>query len=305
MTLAIPPAARDALTRWLSHLSAIDNASPATVTAYRTDVACWMNFLARHRAEGYGLADLVTVPQTDLRAFMAAERGKGLASRSLARRLSAIKSFTHWLNDREGGDATVILSARAPRYKRSLPRPIPEAPARAMLTEVAVHPEAWIAARDQAVITLLYGCGLRISEALGLTAEASPLPDVLRVTGKGGKERLIPTLPVAQQAVAHYVALCPHDLAGGVLFRGARGGPLNPRIVAKTVELARERLGLPSSATPHAFRHSFATHLLGKGGDLRTIQTLLGHGSLSSTQVYTGVDTARIMEVYARAHPRA
>ncbi|MDH2325373.1 tyrosine recombinase XerC [Cereibacter sp. SYSU M97828] len=303
MSLAIPPAARDAMGRWLLHLGSLDGCSPATVRAYGADVTRWLDFLARHWGEGYGIPALIAVPQGDIRAWMASERASGLGSRSLARRLSAVKNFTDWLVERHGGDATVMLSARAPKYRRSLPRPLPEAAAREMMTEVARHPEEWIAVRDQAVVTLLYGCGLRISEALALTG--TELPEVLRVTGKGGKERLIPTLPIAREAVAHYVRLCPFDLTTGPTFRGARGGPLNAAIVAKAVAQARARLGLPASATPHAFRHSFATHLLNAGGDLRTIQTLLGHASLSSTQVYTSVDSARLMEVYSRAHPRA
>ncbi|MCJ8138850.1 tyrosine recombinase XerC [Falsirhodobacter halotolerans] len=305
MSLAIPPAARDALVRWQAHLSGVNDAAPATVRAYAEDVTLWLDFLARHMGEGFGLARLVEVDPTDLRAWLASERARGVGSRSLARRLSAVKSFTQWLADRQGGDPSAILSARAPRYRRTLPRPLPVDAARDMLTEVAVHPEKWIAARDQAVVTLLYGCGLRISEALTLPATASPLPEVLRITGKGGKTRIVPTLPVARDAVAQYVRLCPFDLTGGPLFRGARGGALNAGIVAKAVAQARARLGLPASATPHAFRHSFATHLLERGGDLRTIQTLLGHASLSSTQTYTGVDAARMMAVYAKAHPRA
>ncbi|QUS36686.1 tyrosine recombinase XerC [Falsirhodobacter algicola] len=305
MSLAIPPAARDALERWLSHLASVQGRSPATVTAYGADVSRWLDFLARHRGEGYGLAALVQVAQTDIRSWMAAERAAGLSSRSLARRLTAVKTFTDWLAEREGGDATVVLSARSPRYRRTLPRPLAEDAARAMLNEVAYHPEEWIAARDQAVVTLLYGCGLRISEALGLDADALPLPEVLRIRGKGGKERLIPTLPITREAVARYARLCPWDLSEGPLFRGAKGGRLGSAQVARTVAEARRRLGLPASATPHAFRHSFATHLLDKGGDLRTIQTLLGHASLSSTQTYTSVDAARLMDVYSRAHPRA
>lgn len=305
MSLAIPPAARDALERWLSHLTSLDGRSAATVRAYALDVTRWLDFMARHRGEGYGLSVLIAADQGDLRSWMASERAAGVGSRSLARRLSAVKTFTGWLSEREGGDATAVLSARSPRYRRTLPRPLPEDAAREMLTEVAVHPEEWIAARDQAVVTLLYGCGLRISEAIGLDCDTLPMPDTLRIRGKGGKERLIPTLPVAREAVEHYARLCPYELTSGPLFRGARGGRLNASIIDAVVARARARLGLPASATPHAFRHSFATHLLARGGDLRTIQTLLGHASLSTTQTYTGVDTARLMDIYARAHPRA
>lgn len=307
MSTALSPAARAALAEWCTHLRAIDGRATKTVTAYAADVIAWLDFLARHRGGAEGVAALVQVPQADLRAFMAAERARGLSARSLARRLSGIKGFTAWLAEREGLDASATLSARAPRHRRTLPRPLSETGARAMLDAVGDDArEPWIAARDTAVLTLLYGLGLRISEALGLTGAAHPLPDVLRITGKGGKERLVPVLPAAAQAVAAYATLCPFDLSPKqALFRGARGGPLNPRLIAAAMERARLRLGLPSSATPHALRHSFATHLLSAGGDLRSIQALLGHASLSTTQGYTAVDTARLLDVYERAHPRA
>lgn len=307
MSAALTPGARAALAEWCTHLRAIDGRAAKTVTAYAADVTAWLDFLARHRGGAEGTAALVQVPQTDLRAFMAAERARGLSARSLARRLSAIKGFTGWLAEREGMDASATLSARAPRHRRTLPRPLSESGARAMLDGIGDDAgEPWIAARDTAVVTLLYGLGLRISEALGLTGADHPLPEVLRITGKGGKERLVPVLPAAAEAVAAYVRLCPFDLApAGALFRGARGGSLNPRLIAAAMERARLRLGLPSSATPHALRHSFATHLLSAGGDLRSIQALLGHASLSTTQGYTAVDAARLLDVYDRAHPRA
>lgn len=306
MSLLIPPAARDALQAWLTHLRVIDGAAEATLRAYGADVTGWLAFLAGHLGESYGLKTLAGVPHADLRAWMAHERGRGLGARSLARALSAVRQFTGWLAEREGLDATAVLSARGPKFRRKLPRPLAVSDARAMIATVAEDAaEDWIRARDEAVVTLLYGCGLRISEALGLPATAHPLPEVLRITGKGGKERLVPVLPAARAAVARYAALCPFDLTAGALFRGARGGALNPRLVARVMERARTVLGLPATATPHAMRHSFATHLLNAGGDLRAIQELLGHASLSTTQVYTAVDAARLMEVYARAHPRA
>jgi integrase/recombinase XerC len=208
--------------------------------------------------------------------------------------------------DREGADATAVLATRAPRFRRKLPRPLTEDGAMTMLAAVGDDArEDWIAARDIAVVTLLYACGLRISEALGLTGAALPLGESLRIVGKGGKERLVPVLPAARAAIARYAALCPFDLGrDGPLFRGARGGPLSPRLVQGAMERARLRLGLPATATPHALRHSFATHLLSAGGDLRAIQALLGHASLATTQGYTGVDAARLMEVYRSAHPR-
>jgi integrase/recombinase XerC len=238
---------------------------------------------------------------------MASERARGLSARSLARALSAVKGFTAWAADRSGADATTVLSTRGPKVRRKLPRPLSEDAAAAILPGIGEDArEDWIAARDSAVLTLLYGLGLRISEALSLTGADHPLPPVLRITGKGGKTRLVPVIPPAAQAVAAYVALCPHDLLPEApLFRGMRGGPVNPRLIQSAMERARLRLGLPASATPHALRHSFATHLLSAGGDLRAIQELLGHASLSTTQAYTAVDPARLMEVYEKAHPRA
>ena len=278
-----------------------------TLTAYRHDITEFLAFLSDHNGGSGGLGAIATLSQSDLRAWMAHARARGLSARSLARALSAVKTFVAWVADREGVDATTILSARGPKYHRKLPRPLTVEGALDMIGRVGDQAsEDWIAARDIAVLTLLYGCGLRISEALGLTGAALPLPDILRIRGKGDKERLVPTLPAAAEAVARYGALCPFDLAKqDALFRGARGGPLNPRLIALVMEKARMQLGLPSSATPHAMRHSFATHLLSAGGDLRAIQELLGHASLSTTQAYTAVDAARMMEVYEAAHPRA
>jgi integrase/recombinase XerC len=306
-TLAISPAARAALEDWLTHLRALDGRADKTVTAYAADVRGWLSFLAHHRGGTEGLTSLVTVPVGDLRAWMAHERGRGVSARSLARSLSAVKGFTAWLADRQGADATAILQARAPRFQKKLPRPLSVDGAAEVLDSVGDDArEPWVAARDTAVVTLLYGCGLRISEALGLTGADHPLPEVLRITGKGNKQRLVPVLPAARAAVARYADLCPYDLtADQPLFRGTRGGALNPRLIAAAMERTRNRLGLPASATPHALRHSFATHLLASGGDLRAIQELLGHASLSTTQAYTGVDAARLMEVYATAHPHA
>ncbi len=306
-TALISPQARDALATWLSHLKSLDGAAANTVTAYGRDVAGYLSFLAHHRGQTEGTAALASLPTSDLRAWMAHERGRGLSARSLARALSAVKGFTAWLADRHGQDATAILSARGPKFRRKLPRPLTEDGARAMIDTVADQSQTdWIAARDMAVVTVLYGCGLRISEALGLTGADHPLPDVLRITGKGGKTRLVPVLPAARDAVARYAKLCPYDLTrNDPLFRGARGGSLNPRLIALVMEKARLQLGLPATATPHAMRHSFATHLLSAGGDLRAIQELLGHASLSTTQAYTAVDAARLMDVYEKAHPRA
>ena len=258
-------------------------------------------------ASPQGLGALERIDVADMRAWMAHCRGHGVGARSLARKLSAVKSFYRWLAEREGFEPTAVLSTRAPKFQKKLPRPLAEDAARAMIDTVELQSACgWVAARDAAVLMLLYGCGLRISEALGLTGADAPLPATLRITGKGGKDRVVPVLPVARSATETYLRLCPHPAEPDLpLFRGVRGGALNPRVIQKVMAQARMQLGLPASATPHAMRHSFATHLMAAGGDLRAIQELLGHASLSTTQAYTAVDTARLMEVYARAHPKA
>ena len=305
--LGLSPALRDALARWLDQLRVIDGAATHTLTAYNRDVARFLAFLGQHLGGSVGVTAVTGLSIADLRAWMAAERNRGLAAQSLARSLSAVKNFTGWLAERDGADATTLLSARGPKFRRKLPRPLSIDAAADVLQTIGEQGQApWIAARDVAVVTLLYGCGLRISEGLGLTGADRALPEVLRITGKGGKMRLVPVIPAARHAVARYGELCPFDLTPEApLFRGARGGPLNPRLVQKVMEQTRLQLGLPATATPHALRHSFATHLLSAGGDLRAIQELLGHASLSTTQSYTAVDTARLMEVYLSAHPRA
>lgn len=305
--LAISPAQRAALSRWLDHLRALKGAATNTLAAYSRDVGQFLDFLSHHHGGAEGLGAITALAQPDLRAFMAHLRDRDVSPRSMARKLSAVKSFVAFVADQESTDATAVLSARGPKYQRKLPRPLAEEAARDIITVVGDQARTdWGAARDMAIVTLLYGAGLRISEALGLTGAAHPLPQTLRITGKGGKERLVPTLPAAAEAVARYAALCPFDLGPqDPLFRGALGGPLNPRLVQKVMEQARLQMGLPATATPHALRHSFATHLLSAGGDLRAIQELLGHASLSTTQAYTAVDAARLMEVYEKAHPRA
>ena len=303
----LSPALGAALSQWLAQLAALEGAAVNTVEAYRRDVARYLKFLSAHRGGAEGIAAIARTTHSDLRAWMADERARGLSPRSLARALSAVKGFTAWAADRTNTDATTVLSARGPKFRRKLPRPLSEDGAAAMLTEIGSDArEDWIAARDTAIATLLYGLGLRISEALSLTGADHPLPETLRITGKGGKTRPVPVIPAAAEAVADYVRRCPFDLApNDPLFRGARGGPVNPRLIQGAMERARLRLGLPATATPHALRHSFATHLLSAGGDLRAIQELLGHASLSTTQAYTAVDAARLMEVYEKAHPRA
>ena len=305
--LAISAAQRDAMARWLAHLRALKGAADNTLAAYGRDVGQFLDFLSHHHGGQEGLSALTDLGKFDLRGFMADLKNRDIAPRSVARKLSAVKSFLAFVADQEGTDATAALSVRAPKFQRKLPRPLTIDAASDLITVVGDQArEDWVAARDMAIVTLLYGSGLRISEALGLTGTAHPLPDVLRITGKGAKTRIVPVLPAAREAVARYAALCPFDLTpDAALFRGARGGPLNPRQIALVMEKARMQLGLPSTATPHAMRHSFATHLLAAGGDLRSIQELLGHASLSTTQAYTAVDAARLMEVYEKAHPRA
>ncbi|AXT36360.1 tyrosine recombinase XerC [Phaeobacter sp. LSS9] len=305
--LLISPACRDALEQWLAGLAALQGAAENTVTAYRGDVVEFLAFMTQHFGGPQGLGALAEISTGDMRAWMAATRATGTGARSLARKLSAVKSFYTWLAERQGFEPTAVLSARSPKFQKKLPRPLAEDAARAVIETVEFQSTTdWVAARDVAVVTLLYGCGLRISEALGLTGADAPPPAVLRITGKGGKERIVPVLPAARQAVDRYLRLCPHPQERDApLFRGVRGGALNARLIRSAMAQARAQLGLPASATPHALRHSFATHLLEAGGDLRAIQELLGHASLSTTQAYTAVDTAHLMDVYNRAHPKA
>lgn len=307
LALALAPATADALARWLTTETATRDRSPHTIAAYQADVIAFLHFLAGHWDGPVVPAALGGLKLPDMRAFAALERARGIGPRSLARRQSAVRAFLRWIADREGMDLSAALSARSPRYQRSLPRPLSEEQAHQTLSHVAQdHPVAWIAARDVAVLTLLWGCGLRISEALALNGRDWPLRNSLMVRGKGKRERQVPVLPVARTAIGDYVTQCPWPVAADQpLFRGARGGRLSPGQVAARMKAARAALGLPPTATPHALRHSFATHLLSAGGDLRTIQELLGHASLSTTQVYTGVDDARLIEAFRAAHPRA
>ena len=298
---------RDAVQRWLAELSAVGGRATKTVDAYRTDVFGFLEFLQSYQGQSSGSAILAGLSTRDMRAWMAHERGRGVGARSLARSLSAVKNFVGWMAEREGFDPTSVLMTRTPRFQNKLPRPLEANAAKAMIETVELQSTTdWIARRDAAVVTLLYGCGLRISEALGLTGNAAPLGETIRIVGKGGKERIVPVIPAARRTVDAYVAVCPFDLTAETpLFRGVRGGALNPRLIQKVMEKARAQLGLPATATPHAMRHSFATHLLNAGGDLRAIQELLGHASLSTTQAYTSVDAARLLDVYSAAHPRA
>jgi len=302
--------ADQALAAWLEHLAHERRASPRTLEAYGFAGRRYLAFLTRHRGEAPSARDLGEVTAGDLRGFLAHLRQgeRPLSPRSLAQALSAVRTFHRYLDQRFDIPNAALALVRGPKAKPRAPRPVSEDQALGLLAEPALDPdrEPWEAARDEAVLTLLYGCGLRISEALSLTRADAPLPETLRITGKGAKTRLVPVLPAVRRAIDAYLALCPFGLEPqDALFRARRGGPLSPRHVQATVQVLRGRLGLPDSATPHALRHSFATHLLGAGADLRSIQELLGHASLSTTQRYTQVDAAALLGAYAKAHPHA
>jgi len=297
--------------RWLLHLRSERRLSPKTLEAYARDVRQFIRFLAEHWNAQVSPQAFAALEASDVRAFMAERRNKNIGGRSLMRQLAGLRSFGRFL-EREGKGKVGALSAiRAPKIRKSLPKPVPVAAAKRLadsLERAGEASEPWIWERDAAVMALLYGSGLRISEALGLKRRDVPMPgkgDVLVVTGKGNKTRMVPVLQNVLALIQDYAVSCPHPLPPeGPMFVGARGGPLSPRIIQLTMARLRGALGLPDSATPHALRHSFATHLLGRGGDLRAIQELLGHASLSTTQIYTGIDSERLLEVYASTHPR-
>jgi integrase/recombinase XerC len=296
-----------AVSLWMDHLRAERRARPKTLEAYERDVRQFVEFLNGHFGDAPTLDTLASLEPADFRAFLAKRRNDGAGSRTLARQLSALRSLYRFF-ERRGIVSNPALSAlRTPKIPHSVPKPLTSSAAREVVKADALAFEetpAWVVARDAAVLTLLYGCGLRISEALTLTP-AEACRDPLVITGKGGKTRIVPVLPAASAAVERYRELCPMPLPPDQpLFRGIRGGPLNARNVQLLIERLRGALDLPETATPHALRHSFATHLLAGGADLRTIQELLGHASLSTTQVYTEVNTAHLLEQYRKAHPR-
>ena len=308
----VAPDLQAEIARWLTNLGSERRLSPKTLEAYERDLRQCLVFLGEHWGGLVTLKKFAGIEATDVRAFMAVRRNDDIGGRSLTRALAGLRSFGRFL-EREGKGKVGALSAiRAPKIGKSLPKPIQMTSARQMADadiRAGDTRDPWIWARDAAVMALLYGSGLRISEALGLKRRDVPLPgagDVLVITGKGNKTRMVPVLQNVLALIRDYVAMCPHDLpADGPIFIGARGGQLSPRIIQLTMERLRGGLGLPDSATPHALRHSFATHLLTRGGDLRAIQELLGHASLSTTQIYTGVDADRLLDVYKTTHPRA
>ena len=309
LLITATPGLAKAVEHWRRHLSSERRLSPNTVEAYSRDAEQFLRFLTGHLGNPPTLADMNNLATTDIRAFMAQRRNDGAGSRTLARGIAGIRSLIGFLEKDGHANGAAIRAIRPPRQTRTLPKPLPKAAARDVIAvENALDDEPWIAARNAAILALLYGSGLRISEALAIKRSEAPRGpnDALRVRGKGNKERIVPVLPVVAAAIASYLGQCPYSPGhGGPLFVGARGGPLNPRMVQRAMEKLRGALGLASTATPHALRHSFATHLLANGGDLRAIQELLGHASLSTTQMYTAVDTERLMDVYEKAHPRA
>lgn len=295
------------LSSWIAHLREERRFSPHSVNAYQRDVAAFLHFLSSHLSGEPSLYDLGALEPRDLRAYLAYRRqgDDALSDRSISRALAAIRSFYRYLERRHGVANARLALVRGPRLKRLLPRPVSEDGARALIADAAAD-QSWIGARDAALITLLYAAGLRISEALSLTGADLPLPSALRIIGKGGKERIVPLLDAAREAVSHYVEQCPYAATEDApLFRAVRGGAMSARMAQDVIQRLRERLGLPSSTTPHALRHAFATHLLANGGDLRAIQELLGHESLSTTQGYASVEAKKILQLYSRAHPRA
>ena len=300
----------EALSAWLEHLAHERRASPRTLEAYGEGVRRYLAFLQQHHGGPLSLGDLGEIQAADVRAYLAFRRQgpKPLSPRSLSQALSAIRSFHRFLDRRLGTPNAKLELVKGPRVKPTAPRPVTEDQARGLILEAEADPdqEPWEAARDAALLTLLYGCGLRISEALSLKRKDAPLGSSLRVLGKGSKVRIAPVLPQVAEAIEAYVRELPFALEPDEpLFRARRGGPYPPRRAQALMQRLRGRLGLPASATPHALRHSFATHLLGAGADLRSIQELLGHASLSTTQRYTGVDAAGLLAAYSRAHPRA
>ena len=299
--------AAGALKSWREQMTHGRRLSPRTVGAYMHDVGSFLVFLNEHRGEAIDGKSLTDVSPADVRGWLALRRQSGLGARGVARAVSALRTFFVFLEKHHDIENASIRRVKQPKLPPSVPKPVSIAGAQALLDEAELSgKEPWVAARNVAILTLLYGAGLRISEALGLNGDDAPLPETLVITGKGNKQRIVPVLPQARDAVDRFTALSPFKPGrDGPLFPGVRGKRLNARIVQGLMQTMRRALGLPESATPHALRHAFATHLLGAGGDLRAIQELLGHASLSTTQRYTEVDETHLLKVYERAHPRA
>ena len=302
--------AREGLIAWLDHMEHERRASPRTLRAYSDCVGPYLQFLEVYRGEALSLKALAKITAAEIRAYLASrtQGARPLSPRSLSQALSAIRSFHNWLDRRMDLPNAALSLVRGPKVKPGVPRPVSEDQAFGLIEEAAsnLEREDWEVARDCAVLTLLYGCGLRISEALSLTLGDTPVQDTVRITGKGNKTRLVPVLPAVAEAIDLYLTTVPFRLAPqDALFRAKRGGAYSPRHAQALMQTLRGQLGLPDSATPHALRHAFATHLLGAGADLRAIQELLGHASLSTTQRYTDVDAAGLMAAYAKAHPHA
>lgn len=296
-----------AIEQWRGWLAGERRASPHTLDGYARDLSSFCAFLVAHLGGEADIAALAGLSPADFRAFLAARQNNGLGRSSMARLMSTLRGFFKFLDRQELAHNPAIGAVKAPRPPRSVPKPLAADEAmEALATAAELHDEPWLSARDVALFTLLYGCGLRLGEALGMARRDAPKGDTMTITGKGRKQRMVPVLSVVRDAIDDYAKQCPYPLAPeGPLFVGARGGKLNPGVVQRQMRRLRLLLGLPDTATPHALRHSFATHLLAGGGDLRTIQELLGHSSLSTTQRYTKVDAARLKGVYDNAHPRA
>lgn len=298
---------------WLTHLRDERRLSVNTLTAYESDLFVFLQSLSTRHKRPVDLDDLADLRPAQMRGFLAKRRDEGCGPRTIARGLASLRSFVRYLERQGLASSAGLVAMRAPKQPVTVPRPVrPDQAIQMASVDLHIHEQPWITIRDAALMALLYGCGLRISEALALTPQAwrearqDQSASVLRITGKGGKTRLVPLLPVVMESVEQYRQQVPHPLvADQPMFRGLRGGPLNPGVVQRAMRVLRGALGLPDSATPHAMRHSFATHLLSNGGDLRTIQELLGHASLSTTQKYTAVDTQSLMTAWQNAHPRA
>ena len=297
--------ARALVARWSDFLLHDRRRSAHTARAYVATAHRLIDFLGAYRGGAVDSPSLISLTSADLRSFLAERRRNGLGASSAGRELSAVRAFLAYAADAQG-QPVQLPRTRAPRRPRTLPRAVAADAAIALAEDAGDASEGWVGARDLAILLLLYGAGLRVAEAMSLTGAVRPIGDTLRVTGKRSKTRIVPIMPAVREAIEDYARQCPWPIQQhGPLFIGARGGPLNPDLVRRAVATARRRLGLPDSLTPHALRHSFATHLLARGVDLRALQELLGHASLSSTQIYTAVDAARLLDVYRHAHPRA